>query len=95
MVGAMAVIGVIDNYITLISESLSIWQFMLMRSAIALPLLAVFSILGFVTMRPKRLWAVVLRNACVALSCCFILARSVTCQLHSLSQGFLRPLCSY
>ena len=57
-------IGVIDNYITLISESLSIWQFMLMRSAIALPLLAVFSIMGFVTMRPKRLWAVVLRNAC-------------------------------
>ena len=71
MVGAMAVIGVIDNYITLISESLSIWQFMLMRSAIALPLLAVFSILGFVTMRPKRLWAVVLRNACVALSMLF------------------------
>ena len=54
MVAAMAVIGVIDNYIAIISRDVSIWQFMLVRGAISLPIIVVLSFLGLGTMRPIR-----------------------------------------
>ena len=71
MVCAMAVISIIDNYITLISEAVSIWQFLLLRSAIAMPILIILALTGLVSIRPKRFWRVVLRNACVAVSMLF------------------------
>ena len=52
MVAAMAVIGVIDNYIAIISRDVSIWQFMLVRGAIAFPIIVIISFLGLGTMRP-------------------------------------------
>ena len=71
MVAAMAVIGVIDNYIAIISSDVSIWQFMLVRGAIALPIIAVLSFLGLGTMRPIRTWAVGLRSLLIAISMLF------------------------
>ena len=37
MIAAMAVIGVIDNYISRIAEYLSIWQFLMVRAVFAIP----------------------------------------------------------
>jgi drug/metabolite transporter (DMT)-like permease len=71
MVAAMAVIGVIDNYIAIISRDVSIWQFMLVRGAIALPFIATLSFFGLGTMRPIRTWAVGLRSLFVAVSMLF------------------------
>ena len=41
MICAMAVIGVIDNFIAPLSRHIGLWQFHLMRAAIAWPLVAV------------------------------------------------------
>ena len=71
MVAAMAVIGVIDNYIAIISRDVSIWQFMLIRGAIALPFITILSFFGLGTMRPVRTWAVGLRSLFVAISMLF------------------------
>jgi drug/metabolite transporter (DMT)-like permease len=71
MVAAMAVIGVIDNYIAIISRDVSIWQFMLVRGAIALPLIVILSFFGLGTMRTIRTWAVGLRSLFVAISMLF------------------------
>jgi drug/metabolite transporter (DMT)-like permease len=71
MVAAMAVIGVIDNYIAVISRDVSIWQYMLVRGAIALPIIVVLSFLGLGTMRPIRTWAVGPRSLLIAISMLF------------------------
>lgn len=71
MVAAMAVIGVIDNYIAVISQDVSIWQFMIVRGAFALPIIIMLSILGLGTMRPIRTWAVGIRSLLIAISMLF------------------------
>lgn len=71
MVAAMAVIGVIDNYIAVISQDVSIWQFMIVRGAFALPIIIMLSFLGLGTMRPIRTWAVGLRSLLIAISMLF------------------------
>lgn len=71
MVAAMVVIGVIDKYIAVISRDVSIWQFMLVRGAIALPIIVVLSFWGLCTMRPIRTWVVGLRSLLIAISMLF------------------------
>ena len=71
MVAAMAVIGVIDNYIAVISQDVSIWQFMIVRGAFALPIIIMLSFLGLGTMRPIRTWAVGIRSLLIAISMLF------------------------
>ena len=71
MVAAMAVIGVIDNYIAMISQDVSIWQFMIVRGAFALPIIIMLSFLGLGTMRPIRTWAVGIRSLLIAISMLF------------------------
>ena len=71
MVAAMAVIGVIDNYIAVISQDVSIWQFMIVRGAFALPIIIMLSFLGLGTMRPIRTWAVGIRSLLTAISMLF------------------------
>ena len=71
MVAAMAVIGVIDNYIAVISQDVSIWQFMIVRGAFALPIIIMLSFFGLGTMRPIRTWAVGIRSLLIAISMLF------------------------
>lgn len=71
MVGAMAIIGLIDNYVTVIARDISLWQFQLLRGAMAVPLLGLVAVIGFADIRPKRLWAVLVRNGLVAIGMLF------------------------
>ncbi|EDZ41160.1 MAG: DMT family transporter [Planktotalea sp.] len=71
MVISMLVIGLIDNYIAVIARDVSLWQFQFMRTCMGLPLLMLVAYFGFGTLRPKRLWAVLLRNGFVALGMVF------------------------
>lgn len=71
MICAMAVIGVIDNVIAPLSHHIGLWQFHLMRALMAWPLVAMLPLLGLGTLKPRRLWAVALRSAMIAISMLF------------------------
>ncbi|WP_254444593.1 DMT family transporter [Ruegeria arenilitoris] len=71
MICAMAIIGVIDNFIAPLSQHIGLWQFHLIRTLFALPLVAMFSLLGLGTLFPNRFWAVALRSLLVAISMLF------------------------
>ena len=71
MICAMAVIGVIDNFIAPLSRHIGLWQFHLMRAAIAWPLVAVLPLLGLGGLMPVRFWAVALRSLLVGISMLF------------------------
>lgn len=66
MLISMFIIGWIDNYVALLAEDVSLWQFQLFRALMAVPILICVATLGFGDIRPKRLWAVVLRNGFIA-----------------------------
>lgn len=71
MMLAMAIIGFIDNYIAVIAQDVGLWQFQIMRMGIAVPLLWAVSYLIPLDLRPRRVWAVVVRNGCIALGMIF------------------------
>lgn len=71
MVAAMAIIGVIDNFIVRLAEHIGLWQFHFTRALMALPLVAVLSLLGLGQMRPRRVWAVALRSLLIAVAMLF------------------------
>ena len=71
MLAAMVVIGCIDNFIALIARDVGLWQFQLVRAIIALPLIVAFAALYGGTVIPRRLWAVALRSALVAVAMVF------------------------
>lgn len=71
MICAMAVIGVIDNFIPHLAAHIGLWQFHFIRALMALPLLWVLSRLGLGTLRPVRLWAVMVRSLLVGVSMLF------------------------
>lgn len=71
MICAMAIIGVIDNYIQPLSRHMGLWQFHFIRALMALPLVALLAALGQGTLVPQRLWAVALRSVLVAVSMLF------------------------
>lgn len=64
MLSAMCIIGFIDNFVTVISQSLGLWQLHAMRSTFMAPLLVVMSLLGLGVMRPNN-WRPVLARAVV------------------------------
>ncbi len=66
MIASMAVIGVIDIYVAVIAETISVWQFLVMRVLIAGPVVALLSVMGFGSLRPKRFKAVALRSTLIA-----------------------------
>jgi len=66
MVGAMAIIGLIDIYVAVIAETISVWQFLVLRMVIAAPIVLVLSVIGFGTVWPQRLGAVALRSTFIA-----------------------------
>ena len=84
MIAAMAVIGVIDNYISRIAEYLSIWQFLTVRAVFAIPLVGLLSYFGVGRLRPIRLWAVFVRSLLIAVAMLFYFS---SLSLLSMTQG--------
>ena len=74
MIAAMAIIGVIDNFIVRLAEEIGLWQFHATRALLALPMVAGLSLLGLGRIRPARLWAVILRSLLVAVAMLFYFA---------------------
>ncbi|MFT4708877.1 MAG: drug/metabolite transporter (DMT)-like permease [Ascidiaceihabitans sp.] len=66
MIGAMVLLGFVDNYVAIIATEISVWQFLTVRAIMAVPLIGVLSMLGLGTMRPQRLWAVAVRSVLVS-----------------------------
>ena len=62
IVAGMVVIGYIDNFVRVIAEGVSVWQFHLLRTALALPLLALAAGFGL-RLRPLRPLRVAVRSA--------------------------------
>ncbi len=71
MVAAMAIIGVIDNYVIRLAETIGLWQFHLTRAAMMFPLVMLMAALGLGGLRPRRLWAVALRSLLLATAMLF------------------------
>lgn len=71
MLAAMAIIGVTDNAVPLMAESIGLGQFYLLRTLVALPILWAMSQMGFGSLMPHRFGAVVLRAMLVAVSMVF------------------------
>ncbi|MEX0319395.1 MAG: DMT family transporter [Ruegeria sp.] len=71
MVAAMAILGVIDNVVVLLAETIGLWQFQLTRTLMMLPLIGAMSLIGLGGLRPQRLGAVILRSALVATALMF------------------------
>lgn len=71
MVGAMLIIGAIDNVIVILAAEIGLWQFHFTRALIAIPLVIGLSLLGLGTIRPRRWWAVAVRSGLVATSMLF------------------------
>lgn len=65
MLSAMAVIGFIDNFVGEISETVSVWQFLLMRSTVMCPLILGMSLWGLGTLGPRRWRPVLARSAVI------------------------------
>lgn len=68
---AMVIIGFIDNFIVIIAADIGIWQFHVVRSTMALALIAIMSLWGVGTLRPIRFWAVALRSTLIGLGMLF------------------------
>ena len=71
MVCAMAILGVIDNYVVHVAGHIGLWQFHLTRTLMAVPLVIGLSWLGFGQLMPRRLWAVALRSALISIAMLF------------------------
>lgn len=68
MLGAMLIIGFIDNVIPLISREIGLWQFLLVRASISVPLIACAGLLLGSRLRPLNWGAVGLRSLWVTMA---------------------------
>ncbi len=59
---AMAILGLIDNFMRLVAEDAGLWQFHFLRACMAFCLLIPLIYFAKLTWRPNRLWAVALRS---------------------------------
>jgi drug/metabolite transporter (DMT)-like permease len=59
---AMALLGLIDNFVRLIAAQGGLWQFHLVRALIALPVLLTAALALRLRLRPLRPWPVILRS---------------------------------
>ncbi|MCX8955247.1 DMT family transporter, partial [Ruegeria sp. NA] len=74
MVSAMAIIGVIDNVVVLLAETVGLWQFHLTRALLMLPLIVGLSFLGLGRLRPVRWGPVILRSVLITMAMLFYFA---------------------
>ena len=68
MVGCMAIIGLIDNYVTVIAGEGGLWQFHFMRSLMVCGLLIVIALVTGWRLVPKNWHGVAVRSICGAIS---------------------------
>ena len=93
MVIAMAIIGVIDNYVGRIAETVSLWQFHAMRSTVSLPILLALPFMGFGALRMTRPGAVALRSVLIASSMMLYFAALAFMPIaHALAGLFTSPI---
>lgn len=89
----MALLGFVDNFIAVIAQSVSLWQFLTARFALAIPLVVGLALLGVGTLRPRRLWAVGLRSVLVASGImCYFAALAVMPIAQALAGLFTSPI---
>lgn len=62
VLAAMAIIGLIDNFVVLVAETHGLWQFHITRTALALPVIWAISLAGFGALRPRSGAALALRS---------------------------------
>ena len=68
MVGCMAIIGLIDNYVGIIAQNGGLWQFHFMRSVMVCGSLLVLSVVFGWRIRPRNWRGVAVRSVCGAIS---------------------------
>ena len=71
MIFAMMVIALVDNFIVIVAETSSLWQFFLLRAAMIIPMIAALSMFGLGSMRAKSLWRVATRSGLLAIGMLF------------------------
>jgi drug/metabolite transporter (DMT)-like permease len=76
MLAAMLIIGFIDNYVAVIAQHMGLWQFFILRAAIAIPLVWGMSKLGLGAFWPRR-WVPVLGRS-------FVLTLAMLCYFGAL-----------
>lgn len=93
MVTAMAIIGVIDNYIAPLSEHIGLWQFHASRTVMAVPLIVLASALGLATLRVKRPFWVIVRSLAIGIAMlCYFGALGVMPIAEALAGLFTSPV---
>lgn len=68
ILAGMATLGLSDNFVPYVSHDSSLWQFHLLRGAMALAVLSLFAAFGFGLIRPRRPVAVLARSLVQAVS---------------------------
>lgn len=68
MITGMFVIGFTDNFVSVVSDTIGLWQFHLIRSALMLPMIWTMSQLGWGKFWPKRWGPVLARSLMLATS---------------------------
>ena len=93
MLAAMLVIGFIDNYVTVIAREIGLWQFFILRSAIAIPLVWIMSRLGMGAFWPRRWWPVLGRSFLLTLAMlCYFGALGLMPIAQALAGLFTSPI---
>lgn len=93
MVGAMAIIGLIDIYVSVVAQTISVWQFFLVRFLLALPLILGASWLGWGRVWPHRPLRVAARSGLIALGmCCYFGALAFMPIAMALAGLFTSPI---
>lgn len=62
VLGGMALMGLVDNFVATIAETTGLWQFQVIRSAMALALLAGVAAWRGLRLAPRRFWPVAARS---------------------------------
>ena len=68
ILAGMATLGLTDNFVVMVSDTSSLWQFHFLRGLMVLAVMTCIAIAGYATVRPKRLGAVAARSAIQATS---------------------------
>ncbi len=66
MVGAMALVGAVDTTVVEIAKVVSVWQFFVVRTALAAPMICLIAWVIGMSLRPVSWRAVMLRSALIA-----------------------------
>ena len=62
MLGAMLIIGFIDNFVVVIAENHGLWQFQFLRTILSVPMVVALALLGVGILRPVSTRAVAARS---------------------------------